>query len=60
MKSSRSAFGPAGLWRVQINEIDFLGAAAGAELGASSLGTDDLGQDVLARRNRLVPANAVL
>jgi peptide/nickel transport system permease protein len=41
------AFGPL-LWRVPINEIDFTARLAGPSL-AHPLGTDDLGQDLLAR-----------
>ena len=41
------AFGPL-LWRVQINEIDFSALLQGPSW-AHPLGTDDLGQDVLAR-----------
>jgi peptide/nickel transport system permease protein len=41
------AFGPL-LWRVQINEIDFTAQLQGPSW-AHPLGTDDLGQDLLAR-----------
>src|SRR5580698_4564393 len=41
------AFGPL-VWRVQINEIDFTAKLEGPSW-AHPLGTDDLGQDVLAR-----------
>ena len=41
------AFGPL-LWRVQINEIDFAAQLQGPSW-AHPLGTDDLGQDILAR-----------
>jgi peptide/nickel transport system permease protein len=41
------AFGPL-LWQVPINEIDFKARLAGPSL-AHPLGTDDLGQDLLAR-----------
>jgi peptide/nickel transport system permease protein len=41
------AFGPL-LWRVQINDIDFTAQLQGPSW-AHPLGTDDLGQDVLAR-----------
>src|SRR5271163_1824864 len=41
------AFGPL-LWQVQINEIDFSALLQGPSW-AHPLGTDDLGQDVLAR-----------
>ena len=40
-------FGPL-LWRVPINDIDFAAQLARADL-AHPLGTDDLGQDLLAR-----------
>src|ERR1700734_3782419 len=40
-------FGP-WVWRVQINEIDFLSQLQGPSW-AHPLGTDDLGQDLLAR-----------
>ncbi len=41
------AFGPL-LWRVPINDIDF-GAQLAGPSWAHPLGTDDLGQDLLAR-----------
>ena len=41
------AFGPL-LWRVQINDIDFSAQLQGPSW-AHPLGTDDLGQDLLAR-----------
>src|SRR6187397_1060501 len=41
------AFGPL-LWRVAINDIDFTAQLQGPSL-AHPLGTDDLGQDLLAR-----------
>ena len=41
------AFGPL-LWRVQINDIDFTAQLQGPSW-AHPLGTDDLGQDLLAR-----------
>src|ERR1700733_5386574 len=41
------AFGPL-VWRVQINDIDFTAQLQGPSWG-HPLGTDDLGQDLLAR-----------